>query len=206
MVDEQIARRGVRDPGVLDAVGRVPRERFVAPGDEGRAYEDRPLPIGEGQTISQPYMVALMTEALELGGGERVLEVGTGSGYQTAVLLERGADVLSLERLEGLSARARATLDAVGLAGRGRLRVGDGSRGVPEEAPFDRILVAAGAPEVPPSLVEQLGEGGVLVIPVGGPEEQELVRVRRRGGRVSRERICACAFVKLVGEEGWRAW
>ncbi len=203
MLHEQLVRRGVRDVRVLAAAGRIPRELFVPPGYEASAYEDRPLTIGEGQTISQPYMAALMTEALQLKGGERVLEIGTGSGYQTALLLELGADVLSVERLAALSARARENLDAAGYAGRGRLVVGDGSLGVPGEAPFDRILVAAGAPDVPGSLVAQLGDHGVLVIPVGGAEEQELLRVRRRGSEVLRERICACMFVKLVGAEGW---
>ena len=203
MVDEQLVRRGLRDPRVLAAAGRIPRELFVPEDIAAFAYDDRPLAIGEGQTVSQPYMAALMTEALELRGGERVLEIGTGSGYQTALLLELGAEVLSVERLAGLSARARANLDAAGYAGRGRLRVGDGSRGAPEEAPFERILVAAGAPEVPASLVHQLADDGVLVIPVGGAEEQDLLRVRRRGDGISRERICACLFVKLVGAEGW---
>ena len=203
MVEEQIARRGVRDPRVLAAAGRVPRHLFVPPGLEHRAYDDGPLGIGMSQTISQPYMVALMSEALETRGGERVLEVGTGSGYQTAVLLELGLDVLSVEFVPELSARARATLDAAGYAGRGRLVVGDGSKGVEAEAPFDRILVAAGAPAVPPTLAAQLGEGGVMVIPVGGEAEQDLLRLRREDGRVTRERMCGCVFVKLLGAEGW---
>jgi protein-L-isoaspartate(D-aspartate) O-methyltransferase len=203
MVEEQIARRGVRDPRVLAAAGRIPRHLFVPPGLEDRAYDDGPLGIGRAQTISQPYMVALMTEALETRGGERVLEVGTGSGYQTAMLLELGLDVLSVERVPELSARARAALDAAGYAGRGRLIVGDGSSGVGTEAPFDRIIVTAGAPAVPPSLAAQLGEGGVMVIPVGGEDEQDLLRLRRMDGRVTREKMCACVFVKLLGAEGW---
>lgn len=203
MVEEQIARRGVRDPRVLAAVGKVPRHLFVPAGLEARAYDDKPLGIGREQTISQPYMVALMSEALELRGGERVLEVGTGSGYQTAVLLELGADVLSVERVPELSAKARAALDAAGYGRRGRLTVGDGSSGVGTEAPFDRIIVTAGAPAVPPSLVEQLGDGGVMVIPVGGEDEQDLLRLRREDGRVTREKMCGCVFVKLLGAEGW---
>ena len=203
MVEEQIARRGVRDARVLAAAGRIPRHLFVPPGLEDRAYDDGPLGIGSAQTISQPYMVAFMTEALELRGGERTLEVGTGSGYQTAVLLELGAEVLSVEVLPELSARARATLDAAGYAGRGRLIVGDGSKGVEAEAPFDRIIVTAGSPAVPPSLEAQLGEGGVMVIPVGGENEQQLLRLRRERGRVTRENMCACVFVKLRGAEGW---
>lgn len=203
MVEEQLVRRGLRDPRVLAAMGKVPRERFVPPGLEARAYEDAPLGIGREQTISQPYMVALMTEALSLRGGERTLEVGTGSGYQTALLLELGADVLSVELLPELSARARANLDAAGYAGRGRLVVGDGSTGARGEAPFDRVIVTAGAPAIPPSLVDQLGEGGILVIPVGGEREQELLRLRRESGRVARESLGGCVFVKLLGEEGW---
>jgi protein-L-isoaspartate(D-aspartate) O-methyltransferase len=204
MVEEQIARRGVRDPRVLAAAGRIPRHLFVPPGLEARAYDDGPLGIGSAQTISQPYMAALMTEALEARGGQRVLEVGTGSGYQTALLLELGLDVLSVELVPELSARARATLDAAGYAGRGRLVVGDGSKGAEAEAPFDRIIVTAGAPAVPPSLVGQLDEGGVMVIPVGGEDEQDLLRLRREeDGRVTRERMCGCVFVKLRGAEGW---
>lgn len=205
MVEAQLARRGIRDPRTLAAMARVPRERFVPPELTERAYEDGPLAIGLGQTISQPYMVATMSEALELRGGERVLEVGTGSGYQTAVLLEMGADVLSVELLPELSARARANLDAAGYAGRGRLRVGDGSMGAPEEAPFDRVIVTAGAPDVPLTLLEQTREGGALVVPVGGEREQELLRLRRRDGRVTRESLCGCVFVKLRGAEGWSA-
>jgi len=205
MVEEQIARRGIRDPRTLEAMSRAPRELFTPPELAARAYEDGPLAIGLGQTISQPYMVATMSEALELRGGEKTLEVGTGSGYQTAVLLELGADVLSVELLPELAARARANLDAAGYAGRGRLRVGDGSKGAPDEAPFERVIVTAGAPDVPVSLVEQLGEGGVMVVPVGGEREQELLRLRRRDGRVTRESLCGCVFVKLLGAEGWSA-
>lgn len=203
MVEEQIVRRGVREPRLLDALGRIPRELFVPPGVEARAYEDAPLGIGREQTISQPYMAALMTEALSPLAGERTLEVGTGSGYQTALLLELGAEVLSVERVPELSASARANLDRAGYAGRGRLVVGDGSMGAPGEAPFRRILVAAGAPSVPSSLVDQLDEGGILVIPVGGEREQELLRLRRDKGRVTRENLGACVFVKLWGAEGW---
>lgn len=203
MVETQVAARGIRDPRVLEAMRRVPRHVFVPEALRERAYQDHPVGIGAGQTISQPYMVALMSEALDVRGGERVLEVGTGSGYQTAVLLELGADVLSVELLPELSTRARANLDAAGYAGRGRLVVGDGSTGAPGEAPFERIVVAAGAPSVPLSLLEQLEEGGILVLPVGSDREQELLRLRREGGGVTRETLCGCVFVKLLGAEGW---
>ncbi len=202
MVEEQLAARGIRDRRVLEAFGRVPRHRFVPVELRDRAYGDHPLAIGEGQTISQPYMVACMTELLELGGGEKVLEVGTGSGYQTAVLLELGAEVLTVEVEPELAAGARERLEGLGYRG-ARFRVGDGSLGWREESPFDRVIVTAGAPSLPVSLTGQLGEGGLMAIPVGGEEEQDLLLVRRREGRVERRRICGCVFVKLRGEEGW---
>jgi protein-L-isoaspartate(D-aspartate) O-methyltransferase len=202
MVEDQLAGKGIRDERVLAAFRKVPRHLFV-PGDvRDRAYEDRPLSIGRGQTISQPYMVACMTEALGLSGGEKVLEIGTGSGYQTAILLEMGAEVFSMERIAELSESARRNLDGAGLAG-GRLRVGDGTLGWPEEAPFDRAIVTAGAPSIPAPLPDQLREGGILAIPVGGEDEQVLYRVVREGAGLRKERICSCIFVKLVGEEGW---
>jgi protein-L-isoaspartate(D-aspartate) O-methyltransferase len=202
MVDEQIFAKGIRDRRVLEAFDRAPRHLFVPEGQRECSYEDRPLDIGLGQTISQPYMVACMTEALGLSGGEKVLEIGTGSGFQTAILLALGAGVYTVERLGELSARAQANLDAAGLPG-AHFRVGDGSRGWPEEAPYDRILVTAGAPSMPLSLVEQLREGGSMVIPIGSEKEQELYLVRREGGFVRKTRICSCLFVKLLGEEGW---
>jgi protein-L-isoaspartate(D-aspartate) O-methyltransferase len=202
LVRGEVASRGVGDPRVLDALEAVPRHLFVPPERAGEAYDDRALGIGRGQTISQPTIVGLMTEALALRGGEKVLEVGTGSGYQTAVLLECGARVWTVERLPELSERARGTLAAAGYAPP-RFRVGDGSLGWPEEAPFNRIVVTAGAPSVPAGLVAQLVEGGRMVIPVGAEGEQELEVLVRQGNRVSRERICSCSFVKLVGAEGW---
>ncbi|MBI2901849.1 MAG: protein-L-isoaspartate(D-aspartate) O-methyltransferase [Planctomycetes bacterium] len=201
MVREQIEERGVRDPRVLEALRRVPRELFVPPEYADRACDDRPLPIGSGQTISQPYIVACMTEALALRGGEKVLEIGTGSGYQTAVLCTLGASVRSVERIPELADSARARLTDLGFAP--GLRTGDGTVGWPEESPFDRILVTAGAPEMPISLLTQLREGGIMVVPVGGEREQELFVVRREEGFVKRTRICSCVFVKLVGREGW---
>jgi protein-L-isoaspartate(D-aspartate) O-methyltransferase len=202
MVEEQLAGRGIRDPRVLEAFARVPRHEFVPEDLRDRAYGDHPLPIGQGQTISQPYIVAFMTEALELRGGERVLEVGTGSGYQAAILKEMGADLYTVELLPEIAEVAKARLERLGWRD-AHFRVGDGSRGWPEEAPFDRILVAAGAPSMPVALPQQLREGGSMVIPVGGEEEQDLLLVRRRGGRVDWRKLCGCIFVKLRGAEGW---
>lgn len=202
MVEEQLARHGIRDPRVLEALRRVPRHLFVPEEMADQAYEDHPVAIGQGQTISQPYMVACMSQALDLQGGEKVLEIGSGSGYQTAVLKALNADVYTIERLPELSDRARGNVERAGFGGV-HYRVGDGSLGWPEEAPFDRVIVTAGAPTMPVSLVEQLRDGGSMVIPVGGEAEQELLLVRRGDGRVTREKICSCLFVKLVGEEGW---
>jgi len=202
MVDEQIAAKGIRDGRVLEAFRRVPRHLFVPEDIRDLAYEDRPHSIGRGQTISQPYMVACMSEALELGGGEKVLEIGTGSGYQTSILLELGARVFSVERIPELSEFARANLERVGCPG-ACLRVGDGTLGWPEEAPFDRVIVTAGAPSLPLPLLDQLREGGAMVIPVGDEAEQQLYLVRRENGEIRKTRICACIFVKLLGEEGW---
>lgn len=202
MVRDQLARKGIRDPRVLDAFRTVPRHLFVNPADAGAAYEDRPLTLAGGQTISQPYMVALMTESLDLAPGHRALEVGTGSGYQAAILAELGANVLTVERLPELSEEARRRLERAGYTAI-RYRVGDGTLGWPGEGPFDRIVVTAGAPDVPINLLTQLEEGGVLVVPIGDDRTQDLVRFKRGGGRVSRTRLCRCSFVKLIGAEGW---
>ena len=203
MVQHQIRARGVRDQRVLDAMLRLPREKFVPEHLQASAYEDHPLSIGCGQTISQPYMVALMTEALELSGRERVLEIGTGSGYQTAILAELADEVYTVERVPELSQAARQRLAELGYANV-RFHVGDGTLGWPEEAPFDRILVTAGAPEVPPALTEQLADDGLLVIPVGNGYGQDLLSIRRRGDRFASRSLCRCVFVKLIGEQGWR--
>ncbi|MFZ1947740.1 MAG: protein-L-isoaspartate(D-aspartate) O-methyltransferase [bacterium] len=202
MVEFQIKSRGVTDPLVLAAMQKVPRHVFVAPEHQEAAYDDRPLPIGSGQTISQPYMVAVMTEALKLAGGERVLEIGTGSGYQTAILAETGAEVVTVERKRDLARAAEATLRELGYVNI-EFVVGDGSGGHPERAPYDGILVTAGAPEIPRVLAEQLGEGGRLVIPVGNSLQQTLTRVTRRGERFEEERLEGCVFVPLIGEFGW---
>lgn len=203
MVADQLRARGITDPRVLTAMGRVPRHRFVEEALAARAYGDYPLPIGEKQTISQPYMVALMTQALELVGGERVLEVGTGSGYQTAILAELATKVYSVERIRSLADRARAILEELGYYN--VLRVGDGTLGWREEAPFDAVLVTAAAPEVPAPLVEQLKAGGRLVIPVGGSTAQVLkCLVKEPDGLVRESELVGCVFVKLVGEQGWQ--
>ena len=203
MVEEQIIGRGIRDPRVIDAMRRVPRHLFVDEALRDRAYDDSPLPIGEKQTISQPYMVALMSEALQLEGSESVLEVGTGSAYQTAVLAKLARRVFSIERIESLAARARGILDGLGI-GNVEIKVGDGSLGWRAKAPFEAILVTAGSPIVPGPLVEQLAPGGRLVIPVGERACQELLRVRSsHNGGTTREELVECRFVDLQGAFGW---
>ncbi|HDL54251.1 MAG TPA: protein-L-isoaspartate(D-aspartate) O-methyltransferase [Proteobacteria bacterium] len=203
MVDSQLVPRGIKDPRVLEAMRKVPRHLFVQETQRGSAYEDYPLPIGDGQTISQPFMVALMTEALNLTGEESVLEVGTGSGYQTAVLAELSCKVYSVERIPSLAGQARKTLDSLGYKNI-LVRLSDGSLGWPEYAPFDRIMVTAGAPSIPEPLVEQLAEGGILVVPVGSSLSQELVQVtRKQDGSVSQRKMGGCVFVRLVGKHGW---
>ena len=202
MVEEQLASRGVTDARVLAAIRRVPRHRFVQEALRERAYGDHPLPIGEEQTISQPFIVGLMSALLELTGREKVLEIGTGSGYQTAVLGLLARRVCSIERLPRLAERARTTLEALGVDNVW-VRVGNGALGWPDQAPFDRILVAAGGPAIPPPLVAQLAEGGRMVLPVGGTDDQVLTLVERVGGEV-RTRTCGeCKFVKLVGKYAW---
>ena len=196
MTDSQIRARGVRDQLVLAAIDKVPRHLFVPEGMRGSAHDDEPLPIGHGQTISQPYIVAYMTEALGLQGGERVLEVGTGSGYQTAVLAEIVREVWTVEIVESLSLQARSILDSLGYANI-RYRVGDGSGGWPESAPFDAVMVTAAAARMPESLEDQLGLGGRMIIPVG-TDLQELFLVRREKKGLTRERLLAVRFVPLV--------
>ena len=202
MVRWQIERRGIHDARVLAAMYAVPRHLFVPGISAAYAYEDQPLPIGEGQTISQPFMVAAMTEALELAGDERVLEVGTGSGYQAALLSLLAREVVSIERHAALARAAAERLERLGYAGV-QVRTGDGTLGIEDAAPFDAIIVTAAAPEIPPPLVVQLAEGGRLVIPVGAANQQDLVRLRKRAGRVTRESLYLCRFVPLVGAHGW---
>jgi protein-L-isoaspartate(D-aspartate) O-methyltransferase len=202
MVEDQLRGRGIRDELVLAAMGKVPREKFVAPEYAREAYADGPLPIGAGQTVSQPYMVAAMVEALQVRPPDRVLEVGTGTGYEAAVLAELAAEVWTVERHAELAGRARQILAELG-CGNVNVIGGDGSLGLPEQAPFDRIVVAAGAPQAPPSLIAQLAEGGTLVVPVGNRLDQQLQIVRKVGGQPVTTRHVLCCFVPLVGAEGW---
>jgi protein-L-isoaspartate(D-aspartate) O-methyltransferase len=202
MVAEQLAARGITDQRVLDAMSRVPRELFVDEHDRGRAYLDMPLRIGFGQTISQPYMVALIVQEAGVHEGDRVLDIGTGSGYQAAVLAELGAEVHTIERIPELAERARERLSRAGYENV-TVHVGDGTLGLPEEAPFDAITVAAAAPDVPMSLYEQLVPGGRLVVPVGGPGGQRLEIVVRSPEGPAVRRSVPCRFVPLLGEEGY---
>lgn len=202
MVKEQLRSRDITDERMLRAFLKVPRHEFVPPEQRLYAYEDHPLPIGMGQTISQPYMVALMTQALELKGEEKVLEIGTGSGYQAAILAELCREVHTVERFPELAERAKETLRRLGYKNV-FVHTGDGTKGLPSEAPFDGIIVTAGAPSIPPPLVEQLSEGGRLVIPVGGRPYQMLIKGTKRKGKLVKEEVCGCLFVPLVGEYGW---
>ncbi len=198
MVETQLRARGLRDPRVLAAMGAVPRHLFVPESLASRAYADEPLPIGEGQTISQPFIVAYMTAALELGGEEKVLEIGTGSGYQTAVLASVAREVRTIEVVPGLQENARTILEGLGFKNI-RFRVGDGARGWPEEAPFDAIMVTAAPEAVPPALEEQLAPGGRMIVPVGR-EFQELILVKRGPSGLEREHLLSVRFVPLVRE------
>jgi protein-L-isoaspartate(D-aspartate) O-methyltransferase len=202
MVANQLRARGVRDERVLDAMARVPRHEFVAERLREQAYEDHPLPIGEGQTVSQPYIVALMLESLELEPTHTVLEVGTGSGYQTALLAELCRHVYSIERHESLAHQAERTLARLGYTNLS-VRVGDGSLGAPDVAPFDAIIVSAAAPQIPPALFAQLCEGGRLIIPVGPAASQELELVRKQDGQPVITPLEGCRFVPLVGGQGY---
>lgn len=204
MLSEHLLGRGIRDAAVMRAMREVPREAFLPPEMERFAYDDGPLPIEAGQTISQPYIVALMIEALELMGQERVLEIGTGSGYAAAVLSRCAAEVFTVERIAILAENARTRLQALGYRNV-TVNLGDGTLGWQQHAPYDAIVVTAGAPEVPSELLEQLGPKGRLVIPVGAtPHLQTLVRVRRlQQGDFRREELCAVRFVPLIGERGW---
>jgi len=202
MVERQLRARGIRDERVLAAMSRVPRELFVPPALRDKAYADGALQIGEGQTISQPYIVALMSEALGLEAGDKVLELGTGSGYQTAVLATMGAEVYTIERLPTLSLQARQILDRLGFRNI-HYRVGDGTLGWPEAAPFDGIIVTAMAPSVPEPLLEQLADCGRMVIPIGTEERQMLKVVERHGDSFDYSDLCPCVFVKLIGKAGW---
>ena len=203
MVRKQIEARGITDPRVLAAMRKVPRHLFVSEALWDQAYGDYPLPIGAQQTISQPYIVAEMTQALQLTEDDRVLEIGTGSGYQAAILAEIGYRVYTVERIHTLYIAARRLFDRLHYHNI-IMRYSDGSAGWEAEAPFDAIIVTAGAPEIPQSLVSQLGPGGRLVIPVGDQHTQELVRIYRDEHGIQRTSLGGCRFVKLIGEHGWR--
>jgi protein-L-isoaspartate(D-aspartate) O-methyltransferase len=203
MVAGQLQARGIRDERVLNAMARVPRHEFVSADYREQAYEDHPIPIAEGQTISQPYIVALMTEVLALSSKDKVLEVGTGSGYQTAILAELTQEVFSIERHPALAEAAHALLARLGYTNV-RVIVGVGSAGVPEFAPYDAIVVAAAAPGVPDALWQQLAAGGRLVVPVGPPDAQELQLIKNMNGTALTHRIEGCRFVPLIGEHGYK--
>jgi protein-L-isoaspartate(D-aspartate) O-methyltransferase len=202
MVEDQIRSRGILDPAILRAFEKVERHRFVPEAHFHKSYDDHPVPIGHGQTISQPYMVAYMLEHLQVRPGLRVLEIGTGSGYQTALLAELGARVFTVERVPELSLRAQTLLGSLGYAGIS-FAVGDGTLGWIGHAPFDRIIVSAAAPDVPQALKDQLADGGILLIPVGPEHAQDLLSVRRKGLDFAVTNLGACVFVRLIGEQGW---
>jgi len=202
MVKKQLIPRGINDRKVLDAFLKVEREKFVPLSSRRDAYRDFPLSIGEGQTISQPYMVALMTQCLELTGSEKVLEIGTGSGYQTAILALLSRQVYSVERIPSLAERAKKLLSEMGYSNV-RIFVGDGSMGLKEYSPYERILVTAGAGDIPPPLIEQLDEEGIMVIPVGDVYSQELIVAKKQKGKILKRRVERCVFVPLIGKYGW---
>jgi len=204
MVERQLRARGIRDPRVLDAMRQIPREEFVPVQHRLSSYLDEPLPIGHSQTISQPYMTALMAECLELEGTERVLDVGAGSGYHAAVLGVLAAEVISIEIIPALAEQACANLKRTGRAHNIRVICGDGSEGYPEFAPYTGISVAAGAPETPTALLDQLADPGRLVIPVGALGDQELRVLTKKGGKIESRTVAFCRFVPLRGYQGWR--
>ncbi len=202
MVATQLVARGIRDTRVLDAMNKVPRHLFMPEDIRERAYEDVALPIGEGQTISQPYMVAVMTELLELSRDEKVLEIGTGSGYQSAVLSELAREVFTIERVPVLADESRARLAGLGYSNVTVL-TGDGSKGLEEKAPFDRIIITAAAPELPEIIVKQLKEGGIIVAPVGERFSQVVIKGHKKKGVLAEEFHTPCVFVPLIGKYGW---
>jgi protein-L-isoaspartate(D-aspartate) O-methyltransferase len=203
MIQQQVVERGIRDERVIAALRWVPRDRFFPAGSKDEAFADRAAPIGHGQTISQPYMVALMTQRLEVTGDHKVLEIGTGSGYQTAILARLAREVYSIERVKPLLDDAWERLMDMNVRNV-HFRHGDGTTGWPEAGPFDRILITAGAPKLPENLLrEQLLDGGIAVLPVGPHDEQMLIEVRRDGQKLLTNDVCPCRFVKLIGEEGW---
>jgi len=203
MVQQQLIPRGIKDPRVIDAFLKVERHRFIPESLRSSSYADYPLPIGEKQTISQPYIVALMTECLGLSGNERILEIGTGSGYQAAILAELSSQVYSIERFPALAKRAESVLAELGYSTI-RIRLGDGTQGWPEEAPFSRIIVTAAAPEIPSPLTEQLSDNGIMVLPLGETHSQVLTILKKQKNQLKTESICGCVFVPLIGEYGYK--
>lgn len=199
---KKLAEKGIKDERVLAAIGKVPRHVFFENALLEHAYQDKAFPIGEGQTISQPYTVAFQTEKLEIKPGDRVLEIGTGSGYQACILLEVGAKVFTIEYNRVLYQRTKEFLPQLGY--KPHFFLGDGSKGLPAKAPFDKIIVTAGAPVVPTALTDQLAEGGILIIPVGGKEKQMMVRIRKKNGKLVKEEFDYFAFVPLLGDQGWK--
>jgi len=202
MIENHLRGRDIHDGRVLDAMERLPRERFLPDKYASNAYDDNPLPIGMGQTISQPYIVALMTQCLELSGGEEVLEIGTGSGYQTALLAELAERVYTMERFNELGERAQAVLAKLDCCNID-FAVGDGSCGWPEAKQFDRIIITAAIPDIPEPINDQLKEGGLIVAPVGGQLTQELIVAKKESGLLTTKTICGCRFVKLIGQYGY---
>ncbi len=205
MVEHQLRDRGIDDQAILDAMRRVPRHRFISVQDPKTAYDDRALPTAEGQTISQPYMVAIMTSWLQVEPGQKVLEIGTGSGYQTAILAHLGATVVSIEQRPALARKAQQVLEALGYADHVTIVVGDGTLGHEPAARYERILVTAGAPRVPAAYRQQLADGGRIVVPLGDRGQQRLVRLTRNGESWSRHEGVPCRFVPLEGADGWQA-
>jgi protein-L-isoaspartate(D-aspartate) O-methyltransferase len=203
MVKNQLVSRGIADEGVLQAMGKIPRHLFISEALAGEAYNDHPVPIGEKQTISQPYIVALMTEALELKGKENTLEIGTGSGYQTAILAELSSRVYTIERIKSLLVDARKLLAQLGYSNV-LFKAFDGTLGWKEYAPFDAIMVTAGAPSLPEPLMDQLADNGRMVIPIGDRYTQELIKVTRKGEHLEQESLGGCRFVNLIGIHGWK--
>jgi protein-L-isoaspartate(D-aspartate) O-methyltransferase len=203
MVKKQLIPRGIKDVRVLDAMRKVPRHLFVSSSMQHNAYNDMALPIDEGQTISQPYMVAVMTELLELVGNEKILEIGTGSGYQAAILAELAKVVYTIERKESLAENTRLRLHSL-TYNNIHLKVGDGTLGWPEEAPFDRIIITAASPKIPDPLLEQIAMEGILVIPIGNKYSQQLLKIRKTKDKILEEYHTPCVFVPLIGKYGWR--
>jgi len=203
MVETQIIPRGIKDKRVIDAMKRVPRHLFVSEPMQYKAYDDMALSIGEGQTISQPYMVAAMTELLELKGDERVLEIGTGSGYQAAILAELSKVIYTVERVSALSEQAEARLHALGYKNI-HVKVGDGTSGWQEEAPFNRIIITAGTPKIPEPLMEQLSDEGIMIAPVGDRFSQQIIKVLKSRNKISESLHTPCVFVPLIGKHGWK--